>query len=330
MVDQLNAAKNSPDSTAESPLPIAPSDSIVALPESSLAAAPTPAPLQAKKSSPFDRFKRLSLKTKATALAIALGTLPVIGIGAIAYYFANQSITEQIRDTEEAIAGTLSQRITAFMAERNGDVQVMSGLPILTNSIVRDQIAPEDKKAVLERVVESYGVYDSVAVFDLSGNVTLQSGQQQIPVQINQDYFKAALESNKVQISRPVRADLTGPYVIYITAPVRDTVSGQKISIFRAVMPVKSLTEQLKEYKKNEVEFSVVDASNQIFVSSQEDHVGQIATSIYSNFTDMQALRKINSRVITDTEADGKREMFASYAPWTPCVCTSAEFVGHL
>ena len=41
-------------------------------------------------------FQRLSLGTKATMLAIAIGTVPVVVIGAIAYNLANKSITQQI------------------------------------------------------------------------------------------------------------------------------------------------------------------------------------------------------------------------------------------
>ncbi len=45
---------------------------------------------------PRRRLRGLSLRAKATALAIAIGTLPVLAIGATAYYFANQSIVKQI------------------------------------------------------------------------------------------------------------------------------------------------------------------------------------------------------------------------------------------
>ncbi len=44
---------------------------------------------------------RLSLRFKATAMALALGTLPVLAVGATAYYFANQSIVKQIKQEQQ-------------------------------------------------------------------------------------------------------------------------------------------------------------------------------------------------------------------------------------
>lgn len=54
------------------------------------------------------RWQKLSLRTKATALAIAIGTLPVLVIGASAYYFADRAIVKQISQAKQARAVDLS------------------------------------------------------------------------------------------------------------------------------------------------------------------------------------------------------------------------------
>ncbi len=79
-------------------------------------------------------FTRLGLVKKATILAIAIGTIPVLGIGAIAFSFANKSITKQITQSQQAEAVGLSDKVNRFMLERYGDIQVISSLPFLTNS----------------------------------------------------------------------------------------------------------------------------------------------------------------------------------------------------
>lgn len=66
---------------------------------------------------------------KATILAIAIGTIPVLGIGAIAFTFANKSITKQITQSQQAEATGLSDKINRFMLGRYGDIQVISSLP---------------------------------------------------------------------------------------------------------------------------------------------------------------------------------------------------------
>jgi uncharacterized protein HemX len=60
------------------------------------------------------RSRGLSLKNKATALAIALGTLPVIAIGATSYYFADQSITKQITQQKQQTAHELADKVNFF------------------------------------------------------------------------------------------------------------------------------------------------------------------------------------------------------------------------
>ncbi|MBW4540758.1 MAG: GAF domain-containing protein [Myxacorys chilensis ATA2-1-KO14] len=312
MVDQLDAAKN-----GHAPVSVQSADSVAAV---------EAVPVEAGKASPsqitvLQRVKRLGFRAKATALAIAIATLPVLGIGAIAYKLANRSITNQIRENEERLAQTLSQKLASFMTERNGDMQILSTQPALTIPAVRNATSSEERRAVLERFVEAYRVYDSIAIFDLNGSATLQSDQQSIPKQSDQDYFRAALESDKVLISRPVRATSNGPFVIYLTAPIKESGSGKKIAIARAILPVRSLTDQLRDYSKGGAEFSIVDGgnlvfSNQIFLSSQDSLIGRSAGEVYSQFLDMQSRRETNTRVIEQDSQTSKVHLFASYVPW--------------
>ena len=262
-------------------------------------------------------LNRLSLRAKATAIAIAIGTLPVLAIGTIAYSFANASITKEITANEETLAGTLSQRVTSFMAERTADLQILSNLPTLTLPSVRDTISQDERRAILERFTEANGVYDGIALFDLSGNVVLQNDRVNIPSQGDQDYFRAAVQSNRVLVSRPVRTDVIGSYMVYITAPIQEVGSNRRTGIIRAVMPIRSLAAELRNYSKAGANFSILDASNQIFLSSQDAKVGQIASSVYSQFSEMQSRRATNSRVVDGKVGGETQPVLASYVPWT-------------
>ncbi|MER3433763.1 MAG: chemotaxis protein [Leptolyngbya sp. ERB_1_1] len=308
MVDQLNAAqRDQPVDRGSDPSAI----------ELSSKPAVTPNPPTRKSLPGIASLKRLSLRTKATAIAIAIGTLPVLAIGTIAYRVANASVTRQIITTEETLATTLSQRITSFMAERTADVQTLSSLPIFTIPSARDAVSQDDKRALLERFIEANNAYDGVALFDLNGNVVLQNDRTSIGSQADQDYFRAAVQSNRVLISRPVRTDATGTYVVYITAPVQESGSNRRAGIIRAVMPIKSLAAELQNYAQTGSEFSILDASNQIFLSSQEPKIGQIATSIYSQFSEMQSRRATNSRVVDSKTGNETQQVLASFVPWT-------------
>lgn len=57
-------------------------------------------------------FNKMSLRTKAITFALALGTLPVLGCGAMAYYFTNQNILKSEINSQEYGAASLSVMAT--------------------------------------------------------------------------------------------------------------------------------------------------------------------------------------------------------------------------
>ncbi|HEY9781617.1 MAG TPA: hypothetical protein V6D09_15940 [Leptolyngbyaceae cyanobacterium] len=79
-------------------------------------------------------FNKLSLRNKAIVFAIALGTLPVIGCGALAYYITNKNAVHSTIQNQEYHAASLSDKINRFLFERYGDIQIIANLPILNNS----------------------------------------------------------------------------------------------------------------------------------------------------------------------------------------------------
>ena len=86
----------------------------LSLPQASPSAINTQ-PLSAALLRQFDRkssppwWRRLRLSTKATLLAIAIGTLPALGIGATSYYLTNQAITKQVSQPEQSRTTNLSE-----------------------------------------------------------------------------------------------------------------------------------------------------------------------------------------------------------------------------
>ncbi|NJL53507.1 MAG: hypothetical protein HC930_17485 [Hydrococcus sp. SU_1_0] len=122
-----------------------------------------------------NKKKSFNLKNKATFLAIAIGTIPVLITGATGYYFANKSITKEIITSQETQASEVQDKIGRFMQERLGDIQVLTGLEAFTNPAKSTQT---EKVDLLERIEKAYGVYDSIAVFDIKGNVNCSNRQR--------------------------------------------------------------------------------------------------------------------------------------------------------
>jgi methyl-accepting chemotaxis protein PixJ len=188
-----------------------------------------------------NRWRLASLRNKATALAIALGTVPVLLTGVTSYYFANQGITEQISSNKISRAVGAEDKVKRFMRERYGDIQSMSRRNFLTNATVNKTIPLAEQEEELNNLIKDYRVYDLISVADLQGNVILKSKSDPLPNQSDREYFQAVLKTDQPVISNPILPKVSAnPEVpiINIAAPVKDSVTGKTIAIIRARMPV--------------------------------------------------------------------------------------------
>ncbi|MCC5600314.1 methyl-accepting chemotaxis protein [Nostoc favosum] len=258
-------------------------------------------------------FTKLGLAKKATIVAIAIATIPLLGIGAIAFSFANKSITKQITQSQQAEAIGLSDKVNRFMLGRYGDIQVISSLLFLTSPQASVSITNQDKQAILDGVIEAYKVYDSVAVFDRQGKLIVQSTGEPLDNQKDRTYFQEVLQKDTPVISKPEAAKNTGVMSIYIAAPVKEIRTGQTIGVVRARMPVKSLEEVIKNYAANGQQYHLLDASGTVFLSPQKELLGKEAKGEYSSLPKLIAAKKVDSFI--EVPKTGKKEELVSYVP---------------
>jgi methyl-accepting chemotaxis protein PixJ len=186
-------------------------------------------------------WQRQSIRFKTTVLAIAIGTIPTITISSIAYYFANQSIVREIVSAKQETATEVANKVAYFMRERYGDIQIMSSLSILTDSTLRSQTTNQAKQAALNQFIQAYTIYDSIAAFDLNGNVLAQSSGEPLSNHKDRSYFQAALKTNGAVLSQPLNSKSSGIIAVYLAAPIKDANTGTTIGILRARMPIKYL-----------------------------------------------------------------------------------------
>ncbi|MGL5077769.1 MAG: HAMP domain-containing protein, partial [Waterburya sp.] len=196
---------------------------------------------QGKLVSSVSWWSRQSIRFKTTALAIAIGTIPTVTISSIAYYFANQSIVREIFTAKQDTASEVANKVAFFMRERYGDIQIMASLSILTDPTLRSQTTIQAKQAALDQFIEAYGIYDSIGVFDLNGNVIVQSTGKTLSNHKDRSYFQAALQTNGAVLSQPIASKSSGDSAIYSASPLKDGITGKTIGVIRARMPIKYL-----------------------------------------------------------------------------------------
>jgi methyl-accepting chemotaxis protein PixJ len=260
-------------------------------------------------------WQGLSLRTKATALAITLGIVPTIFIGSIAYLVASNTITQQIAQAEQTRAVGMSDKISRFLQERYGDIQVLSKLGAFTNPKQRAIVnTTTDRSRVLKNYLEAYGVYDSIAVFDLNGNPIAYTDDKTVSNHKDRSYFQEALKGSPY-ISEPEISKTTGEEVLYFAAPIKDTVSGQMIGVIRTRMPVKYLEEVIANFGVNGEEYHVATRDGNMFAALEKEQVGRNLDDDFEALVPIKQAGKAGYTVGTDKIDNA--EQLITYAPFT-------------
>jgi methyl-accepting chemotaxis protein PixJ len=259
------------------------------------------------------RWSALSLGIKGTLAAIVLGTLPVLSIGGVAYWQANQSITQQIETGEVTRAKSMSDKINRFLFERYGDIQVLANLPILRNSKVKAAIPQASRQRELNRYAEIYGSYSSIVMIDLDGKASLQTNSEALNQNYSdQSYFQEALKTGRPVVSAPTRAK-SGETVIYFAAPVKDAETFQLIGVVRTEVPAKYIDDIIQEFGADKREYHLIDKSGKFFLAAEKNQIGRDAQADFPGLNQLVLQKKAGNAILTD-KIDGARQVVA-YAP---------------
>jgi methyl-accepting chemotaxis protein len=279
-------------------------------------------------------WQDINVRAKTTYLAIAMSTIPVLAIGGTAYYFANQSITQQVEDFGKAKVIDLQQKASLFMRQRFNDIQAMASLDVFTDPQLRSQTTAQDQVAALTRLMNSYGIYDSIAIFDLQGNVVAQTAGPQLGNQLNQDYIQAALKNNGASISQPRISESSKVFCLYAASIIKDK-AGRPIGFIRARVPMEFLDEVLQNYGTQGTQYYLINAYNEIFLGPEgstegtrvitfdpsntgtterrEEYKKIVPQEIYPLFDRLQAANEISTTISYNSKT--KTEQLLTYSP---------------
>jgi len=225
----------------------------------------------------YGLWDKLNLRARTTLILIGISAFSTITVSSIAYRFANRSVTEQITAAEQSAVTEITDKVAFYMRERFGDIQIMSNLTILTNRELRTTTTIKDKQKALDSFIQAYKIYDSVAAFDLKGNMIAQSTGKALPNHSDRSYFQAALQQNKPILTQPILSSSSGVMAVYLAAPIKDSTTNQNIGVMRARMPVKFLRDLILSVdgEKN----YLLDNQGQIFMASDDQEYAAIQNS---------------------------------------------------
>ncbi len=236
--------------------------------------------LRLESSRPRSKWNKLSFKTKATLLAISLGLIPLAVVGALSYLQISNTLQQQVAKAQTDRAEAIADKLDRFIFERNGDVEVLASLAVFTNPKLAATTPAADKAVLLNQYIKSYQVYDSIAAFDIKGNVITQSaGEALTKNHLNRKYFQDVLKTGKTVISEPEPSQYTGKMSLFFAAPIKDIKTGQIIGVVRTRTPVDRLEAPLRGFATKSQDYHILDRkSGKVFISSNGEYTNQPET----------------------------------------------------
>lgn len=261
-------------------------------------------------------LRSTSLRTKATLLALAIGTIPVVLVGTTAYYTAGQGIKEQIVQSEKTNAQDLEGKLNLFIKQRYDDVVTLSKLDAFTNSKVRGALTTDDKNAILNDTINSSKVYNSIAVYEPNNNgqvLAISEGDANTSALFNADYTLKVKETDRPTIVDPRPNKTTGQFSFFVAAPVKDKTTSQTIALLRARTPMTLINNLFGVSARRDQDFYVTDSKGQITASSNPKALQKKLQDLFPKVASQIQKRGKQGLTITATES-GKEQIF-TYVP---------------
>jgi twitching motility protein PilJ len=263
-------------------------------------------------------WRSASLRTKATILAIAIGTIPVVLVGITAYFVASRSIYQQIVQNEQTIARDLEDKLNIFVKQRYNDVVVLSKLDAFSNSKVRNALTPEEKNQILNEYLKSSQIYNSIVVYDPKDKklIATSEGEYDLNAILTIDYTQAVLQTDRPVIVNPRPSVADGTFSFFAAAPIKDKDTGETIAIVRTRVPMSVINQLfgIEAFSRGE-QFYVLDAQNQITASNRKGALQKKLQELFPNLAS-QIESKDKQRLTTQTAEKQEQKIF-TYIPNT-------------
>jgi len=254
-----------------------------------------------------------SLQTKVTALALAIGTLPVVMVGLTGYFVAGQEIQDQVLEGEKTNAVDLEDKLNLFIKQQYDNTVFLSNLNVFANPKVRDLFNRADRDETLNNYLKSFQTYDSIIIYDLKGKILGASEGDYNLDQLSPDYTQAVLKTDRPAIVEPRIAQATGTFSFFVASPVKDTVTGKTIAILRTRVPMAIFQNVFGVTNDRQQKFYVTDSNGQIVAAKRQE---ALQKQLEKEFPAVgTAIKQSREKVLTTIDLDQKERSVLTYVP---------------
>ena len=269
--------------------------------------------------------KSLSIKTKLTYLAVALGVIPVFTVGIISFNLLNRSLTRQIGLEQVEKTEIAARNITIFLEDRLNEIDAIAQSAIFTDAKFRDSATLQEKTAILNSLKDELEYYNSIVFFDPQGNPIFQAKSDK-PNTKNyggKKYFQQAVKTGEVTINGPGISPSSGQLRVEFAAPVKDKATGKLIGVLRFKIPGNYINALFEVYQEQDKHWSLVNAEGTIFASDLQEQLNDSLTKFLPEIAALHqakqsAYRKTVIQNAGDRASIQQDWQFVSYVPVLP------------
>ncbi|AHB89596.1 blue light-responsive cyanobacteriochrome PixJ [Thermosynechococcus sp. NK55a] len=262
------------------------------------------------------RRKFWGLRPKLITSAVALATVPMIGVGLAANEVARQQLMRQVLGVQQQESMASSLSFDQYLRERQGDA---STLAFLLTSRYGSEIQRRDRRplqAILDQLIKAYPDYDSAAIIanDGQGTVIAQStagNRLANNVLQNQEYFKLAIQTRKAVLTvEPTLSLPERPLGMFAAAPLINPQNQQIMAVVRLRVPRSGVHRVLNIYEQKNQDFYLVEPRGTIFASSILGVQGKPLAAVFPKLA--QARNNSPAGSLTEQRRpDGKAQLLA-------------------
>jgi methyl-accepting chemotaxis protein PixJ len=266
----------------------------------------------------FSSIREMSLRTKMLIFSVAIGMLPALVIGVLAYRLVSQATTKEITNNKQNTAKLLADNINSFLYINYGDIQRFFQQSFLDNSQIQQAQNRQVIEEKLKRYISNAGInFENITILDINGNLIADSKGQEISNQKNQEYFQEILKTNKPYLSQNIIKNSSSTKLesssIYLAAPIKDSSTSKTVYVVLAVMPIQALEKTLAIFQINEDEYTIVDSSGKIIFSQKRYLWGKNFAEVFPEWEQLQAKNQVTSQILF--EKNNNNQKLVTYVP---------------
>ncbi|AFY69546.1 methyl-accepting chemotaxis sensory transducer [Thalassoporum mexicanum PCC 7367] len=241
-----------------------------------------------------DTLRPSSLKQRFIFSAFAVAAVTAAGIGFLAYRLNQTKIAQTTGETRELQATSLAGQVGSFMQQQYNSTQMLGNLMSSSNLRPNQPLSAGQKQWLqgrLDLYNQAFSSFDSIALFDVNGNLVAQAKDSINPLPIAPEMLAqiVAAPANAPQIGELIETEQG--YAITLTTAIVNPTAQQVALILRVQMPVEALSNAVDNPGN---QYAVIDDSGSYVIAEGIGTTGTNATATYPELSQLLATSQPN------------------------------------